>query len=469
MLGSTLFLTIATLAGLLTGFAREWLLVADWGAGRLTDAFLVAMFLPEALRTMLAGGVLSAACLPLWQETPVSRQTGWLAGQVRHWLVVGCALALALVLLSPWLVRLVGPGLSAEDSRQASRTLAYLALVVPGLLLHAIFTVPSQARGHFLLPGLGSLLFNLPAVGYLRMAGHQADSVRVAQCMVAGSVFMLLALIPSAWHLGWRPWSSAAGTDARLVWRRLWPLLTSSGASQGLALLERVVASFLGEGSITMINLARKLVNLPLIALTSMNQVILGKMSGQEQEVRRSTLDQGLMICSLLTLPAAAGLIAAAPPLVTWLLPKGLSHGPLPSLLGLFAVSIIFGSWNALLARYYYAGGDTRTPLLCELSGSAVQAAGLLVLPGLLGIWGIAGAAMGGVLSTGFLLALRVDRALIRHWIHLGTQSVVICSFSIFLLYVGFRLSSWKQFLMASTYGIVLLAVKTVQLRRRAA
>ncbi|MCD5364601.1 hypothetical protein LQT98_23290, partial [Chromobacterium aquaticum] len=66
MFGPAALLTLATLSGLLAGFAREWLLVAAWGAGGRSDAFLVAMFLPEALRTLLAGGLLSAALLPLW-------------------------------------------------------------------------------------------------------------------------------------------------------------------------------------------------------------------------------------------------------------------------------------------------------------------------------------------------------------------------------------------------------------------
>ncbi|MCH2242491.1 MAG: hypothetical protein MK041_11315, partial [Aquabacterium sp.] len=67
MFGATALLTLVTLTGLAAGFAREWLLVASWGAGARTDGFLVAMFLPEALRAVLAAGVLSSAGLSLWQ------------------------------------------------------------------------------------------------------------------------------------------------------------------------------------------------------------------------------------------------------------------------------------------------------------------------------------------------------------------------------------------------------------------
>ncbi|MCR3841412.1 hypothetical protein K3Z99_30925, partial [Pseudomonas aeruginosa] len=43
MLGSAFWLTLATLLGLCLGFAREWLLVASWGAGERSDAFLIAL------------------------------------------------------------------------------------------------------------------------------------------------------------------------------------------------------------------------------------------------------------------------------------------------------------------------------------------------------------------------------------------------------------------------------------------
>lgn len=67
MLGAAGLLALVTLTGLAAGLAREWLLVANWGAGARADAFLIAAFLPEAIRTVLGGGVMSSAGLALWQ------------------------------------------------------------------------------------------------------------------------------------------------------------------------------------------------------------------------------------------------------------------------------------------------------------------------------------------------------------------------------------------------------------------
>lgn len=101
MLGSAVWLTLATLLGLCLGFAREWLLVAAWGAGERSDAFLIALFLPEALRMSLAGGVLSAAALPLYLQRKDSERLDWLAVLFPALLLVALLVSLLLMLSAP--------------------------------------------------------------------------------------------------------------------------------------------------------------------------------------------------------------------------------------------------------------------------------------------------------------------------------------------------------------------------------
>lgn len=408
MFGSTLWLTLATLAGLVAGFAREWLLVAAWGAGSRSDGFLVAVFLPEALRMTLAAGLLAAAALPLYQQRDPQRQQAWLASLSPRLLGVGLALFALLALGAPLWVRLIGPGLDAAAHAQAAANLRWLAACAPGLVMHGLFSIPLQARQRFVLPGLGSLLFNLPPVLYLFIRGSSSDSAELAMCFFAGSVLMCLPLLAPVWSFGWRPWQVSGDPLAgRELLGRIGPLLASNVASQGLALLERLIASFLGDGAVTWVNLARKLINLPLIALMSLNQVLLGMMSGEQGQQRLALLRRGLDAATLLSLPAAFGLIGASPTLIHLLMPAQSADGPLPALLAWFATPLVFGAWNAMLARYAYASGDTRLPLNCELLGSLVNAALLVVLPYCFGLPGIALAALGGVVVTNLLLMHR--------------------------------------------------------------
>ena len=232
------------------------------------------------------------------------------------------------------------------------------------------YSASLQAAERFVLAGLGSLLFNLPPVLYLALHGQASQpnnwpGLPARQpADAAGAAAFAVDRGLAAWH--WR----LSGVELGELGGRIAPLLLSNAASQGLALVERLVASLLGEGAVTWVNLARKLMNLPLIALMSLNQVLLGMMSRRQGGERLALLRRGLETASLLTPPAGVGLVAAAPGLVALLLPRQTAGSPLPALLAWFAVPLVFGAWNALLARYAYAAGDTRLPLRCELLGA---------------------------------------------------------------------------------------------------
>lgn len=408
MFNSTLWLTLATLAGLAAGFAREWLLVSSWGAGSRSDAFLVALFLPEALRMTMAGGLLAAAALPLYGQRDESARRHWLNG-LSPWLLL-CSLLLSGVFAigAPLWVHLIGPGLDEAARSQAIDNLYLLAACVPGFVLHAQFSIPLQARERFVLAGLGSLMFNLPAVIYLGVQNADSQPQHLALACLLGSLLMPLSLLIPVWRLGWRPYSRDADLRAgRELLRKLGPLLGSNLASQGLALLERMIASMLGEGAVTWINLARKLINLPLIALMNLNQVLLSMMSGRQGAARLGMLRQGLAAATVFSVPASLGLVGAAPTLVALLLPEHVNSEPLVLLLAWFAVPLVFGAWNALLARYAYAAGDTGLPLRCELWGSLVSALLLVSLPFVVGLYGVALATLAGGVTTGLLLMQR--------------------------------------------------------------
>ncbi|MFZ5527422.1 MAG: lipid II flippase MurJ [Pseudomonadota bacterium] len=433
-------LALVTLTGLAAGLAREWLLVANWGVGARADAFLIAMFLPEAVRTVLGGGVISSAGLALWQalrtrpddEENVScsrLQQQWLGRMSASIALVGLGLALALSLGAPLWVWLVGPGLPAEARHATEDVLSVLAWGVPGMCLHALWSVPLQARGRFVLAGLGSLLYNLPAVAYMAWTRQTATETGLAYCFMAGGMCMGLLLWPSMRREGleWRHcrphWASLRELGLRLA-----PLLGGAGVGQGLMLLERIVASYLGDGVVTVLNLARKLVNLPLLALMAVNQVLLGLMSRHAAGAERiGVLRQGMALVTVVSCPAAVGLLLSTQALVTLLFPNVQGAGMLGPLLAWYAVSLVVASWNLLLARYNHAAGNTRLPFECELAGGVAQALSLPLLAWGFGIQGMAAALLLGILINAGLLWWRSELwAHMSPWPYLASSAAVL-------------------------------------------
>ena len=459
MFKATAFLTLATIAGLALGFCREWLIIDHWGMSAETDALLVAMFLPEAIRMMLGSGLISSAALPLWTKLSHDVAGRWFNAQVNFSLLASLLLAGLLSLLAPVVVQLVGLGLSPPQVTLGKEIFLILVWSLPGMVLQSLLAVPLQAAHRYVLAGLGSFLFNLPPVLYLFIAAQPAFTT-LAQSYVLGSVLMAVILLPYAVRSRLLTSLHLDLAATRNFLHQLWPLLTSSFASQGLTMLERICASFLGEGTITLVNFARKLTNLPLIALMSLNQVLLSKMSQALHEHRTTLLNTGILLTTLLTLPASLFFTGAAPSITKLTMPAGQDFAVLSILLACFSPSLLFGSWNALLARYYYAMGDTRTPLRIELTGSAMQALLMLTLPSIAGVYGLAFAVLGGVLLTAILLASKISHSVLKQLMLQSMVSGVLLGICFLLLFPLFRHHGlWVQSGLACLFAsLVMLA-----------
>lgn len=421
MLGASGALTLVTVAGLVAGLGREWLLVAQWGAGARTDAFLIALFVPEAVRMMIGNGLLSSAAMAHWQRLSHDQRPAELARLTTGLLLVSAALAVLVWTLRGPITQGIGPGLGTSHLQAAADAFGVLAWTLPLFILQGWWSVPLHAEGRYILPGMASLAYNLPAVACLAWMGANATETAVAWSFVGGAVLAALLLWPAVHRIGlpWRHWRWSSAS-MRQLGRQVTPLLGSALLGQGVTLLERVVASYLGEGVITLLNLARKLANLPLVALTAVCQVVLGLMARGEQTARLGLLRQGLAATTVITTPAALGLLLSAPAIVALLFPGVEGTERLGPLLGWYAVALVIAGWNAILARYSHAQGDTRLPFVCDLIGSGAHAVAMPLLAWAFGLMGLAAATLVGVGMT-CLCMLHLNRL----WPHVGVARLL--------------------------------------------
>lgn len=425
MFKHTAFLTLATILGLALGFCREWLIISRWGVTGATDALLVALFFTEALRSMLGSGLVSAAALPMWAQQTESHRKEWFSQIALFWCVAGLSIGVICFFFSGAIASLIGIGLKNEHSQLAGHLLSLIAVSIPCIFAQSILAVPHQSADKYMAAGLSSFLFNLPSVAYLALT-KTPSMESLIWCFNLGAFCMVIVLLPYCMQTKCLKATKIRWSTVSVFIHQLWPLLISGLASQGLMLLERICGSLLGDGVITLVNFARKLINLPLIVLMSLNQILLSKMSQSIEEQREKLLSIGLNICTALTLPAAFLFASAAHAIIYFAMPNQNNSQTLALLLAAFSPSIIFGSWNALMARYFYAKGQTKLPLMYELIGNLAQAGAMLSLPFFIGITGFPWAVMVGVMTTATLLCIKINASLLASLVKMTVGSAIV-------------------------------------------
>lgn len=368
-----------TVLSRITGYFRDSIQALILGAANTSDAFVIAYRIPNLMRRLVGEGAMTAAFIPVFTEieSKQSREEVFRFAGAFFTLLGVCLTAITAlgIQFAPWVVRAMAYGFTAIEGKEELTThltrvmFPYLIFIGLSALQMAIL----NCMDRFALPAFTPVLLNLTIVGFAlglaRRLEQPADAF--AWGVLVGGVFQMAVQVPAL---------RRAGMRVRLAWRHpgIWRVLTlmlpgvfSAGVYQINLLVDSQFASFLPPGSPSYLYYANRVTELVLgIFVISISTVILPSLSREVQsasaEKARETLDFGMRQTALITLPACAGLVALAAPIVKVLFERGrfdadATRFTAESLvyysLGLLPVSAL-----QLVNRAFYARQDTRTP-----------------------------------------------------------------------------------------------------------
>lgn len=425
--GATAIVAAGFLGSRLLGVGRSVAIADGFGTGSELGAYWVAFRLPDLVFQLLAGATLGSAFIPTFARyfTRHSEEDAWrLASSVLNLVCVATiVLAVTGVILAPVLVPIMAPGLGEDVGRQAElRSLAvdltrFMMLAPIFFAVSGMLTGILNARRHFLYPALAPMIYNLSII----IAALVSDDVRVlAWGVVVGSLLHLLIQIPALREVGMRYSIVAQWRDpgVRQVARLMAPRVLGLAAFQFNFLVSIFFASMISDEAISAVNYAWLVVMMPLglfgMAISTAIFPLLAEQAdvGGESEVRW-TVSNALRMILFLTLPASAGLMLLAEPLVTFLFQRGAftaaSTDVTVSALLFYSVGLFALAGIEILSRGFYALSDTRTPVMFAVLSMILNLLFALIL--VVGMdFGVRGLALAMSLASmvEFFLLLRV-------------------------------------------------------------
>lgn len=382
--------SLFTLASRVLGLARDILTATLLGAGSTASAFLFAFALPNLFRRLLGEGALTSAFIPLLaSEADRGKQEVFLfANRVLSWAIAVLGLLVIVGIAGNALLVWMGARLAGSEeawllARQwllggqlGMLLMPYMALVCIAAQLGAILNIFNR----FSIHALSSVWLNLSMIVALTAAGVIADLSpdRMVWCLafgvLAGGLLQLLVPATCLLRIGWNPrldWKICP--QMRTLFDLLIPGLVGAGVAQANVLVSRLFAFGTSPDAVAILYLANRLVELPFgVFVMAVSTVFFPQLSRCAQENNRPvdfkiTLSNGLEMVWAVTLPAAAGLIAMAPTLVSTLFGYGrfadeAVAGTVP-VLAIFAAALPCYGVATLQTRAFHACRDMRSPV----------------------------------------------------------------------------------------------------------
>jgi putative peptidoglycan lipid II flippase len=371
-----------TLLSRITGLVRESLKAAIFGAGVQMDTFEAAFRLPNILRRMFAEGAFSQAFVPIFAEYHRKRgaeQTRDLVGRVGTLLAVVLLIVSILgVFAAPWLVYVLASGFAQTPSK-VELTADLIRIMFPYILFVSLVSLAGgilNVYRRFAIPAFTPVLLNASIIGAAIFLSRYFDPPikALAWGVLIGGIAQLVFQIAPLARIGMLPRLRFDWRDEglRRVLLAMGPALIGVSAAQISALINTQLAALLGDGRISWITYADRLMEFPSALLgVALGTVLLPSLAKHHSDANHaeysSLLDWGLRLAFLLALPAALALWMLALPLITTLYQYGKFTvndvwQTRSALLG-YSVGLLALILVKILAPGFYARQNIKTPV----------------------------------------------------------------------------------------------------------
>lgn len=387
---NTLVQSTLTLGSRVLGFGRDLVLNALFGQGPMMEIWATALMAPNLFRRLFAEGAFAQAFVPVYGKVRAQdgeAEAASVASQAMSFIMVAVVAFVVLAqLVMPWVMPLLlsvhrdDPEIMRLATTATQLAMPYLACMTLASLLSGVL----NTSGRFALAAGVPIALNICTL--IPLVLFQDDD-RAA--LLAASAAVTVSGLVQAGLLWWG--TRRLGVRLRFRAPKLTPAVRGMlaialpGALAGGALqLNSVVSQLLtgsDEGARAVLYNADRLYQLPLglvgvaIGLALVPRLTRSFLSGDHEEAR-TTLDEGIGLSMLFTLPAAAALFVAP----FFIIDATVTRGEFTSddarrtadVLRQFAWGVPAFVLAKVLTPPFFARQDTRRPMIYAITAVAV-------------------------------------------------------------------------------------------------
>lgn len=427
LLRSSVLVIILFGIGKLTGLGRTFFVSGTFGTSPEFDAFTAANQLPEVFVTLISGGALAAAFIPVYSQYLADRRSAE-AARLANTILTLVLLTLTVVsavgaLLAPWLTaRFLVPSYSPEQQLLTAQLMRVILIQTTLFGVSGVLSSILNTHQHFALPALAPIALDVGYYVGIFLLVPALGIFGLAWGTVIGGLLHILVQVPALlrYRFRYRPRLAWRLSGVRQVIRLMGPRIVTLGTVQLADLVIINLLSGLESGATSGYFYGYALMQLPETLFgTAIAVVVFPTLAelfneGRIEELKRTAVNT-LKIIWMLSVPAAALIVLLGRPAIALIFERGAFSADSTRLvytaLLFFSVRIVSEATLEIVARLFYAQHDTATPMAAALGWFVVNSVLALWLVGPLGIGGLALAStIAFTLQSALLLWLNARR-----------------------------------------------------------
>jgi putative peptidoglycan lipid II flippase len=340
-------------------------MAANFGAGNISDAFVIAMSVPSVVLALI-GGAVSSTFIPQFTMIEEGKKNRFASNVVSLLLVVGIVFSIVFTIFPEVLVRLFASRLGDEAFVYATNYLRIMVWSAVPILLVGVFRGYLQIKNAFFIAMISDVLINIflilsivtsKALNQIYLLGFGALAGNFATLFV-------LMLFSRKNGLNYKPVLDFKDPGLLSMEKLMLPIFISSAVSEINQIIDKNLASSLVSGTVSSLNYSSKINNV-IIGLIggSVATVLFPRMSelaaGEDKKSLKRFVVFSISHLFPLLLPMTVGIFILAMPVIRILLERG-AFRPEDTIktaecLRMYVIGLMVCNFNQVLGRSFQA------------------------------------------------------------------------------------------------------------------
>jgi putative peptidoglycan lipid II flippase len=373
ILRASIAVSAATIMLRILGLFREVTLAAVYGAGIVSDAFVIAMTIPGIVLLVVSNAVI-ATYIPQYASHYGDKNL-FTSNLLTLLFFVGFIFAFIFAVFPQALVYLFASKIAPDTFEIAAKLLCLMVWAAIPLLLIGVFRAYLQIKKIFFIAIVSDTLINISIICSIVLSKFTGSLILLGVGSVLGNFMSMTVLIAfcrkNEFH--YHPRLDIHDEHIKNMLKLMLPIMLSSAVLEINQIVDKNLASSLVSGTVSTLNYSVKVNNVVTALVgTAVTTALFPRMSELAAGNNIPMLKKNLVDCAVtllpLLLPLTVGMVMLSKPLVQILLERGAFEPEdtqrTAECLQMYALSIFASNLAPLFVRAFYAMKQAKFPAI---------------------------------------------------------------------------------------------------------